>query len=97
MELSYNLNGKYVMTRILFVLLISAIVMGLSPMSHPMLSMPAMHITEVKILRQSNMDHGSAGDKSTGSCCNEIAQFSIGCTFLVPQYACIGSSGVLSE
>jgi hypothetical protein len=81
------------MARILFISLISAIVMGLLPMTHPMFSMQTTLRDEMAISHQDKMDHGSAGDKSSGSCCDEIAQFSVGCSFLVPQYACLDSSG----
>ena len=81
------------MTRIIFVLLISVIVSGLLPMTHPMLSMQTILRDGMAISHQGKIDHGSAGDTSSGSCCDEIAQFSVGCSFLVPQYACIDSSG----
>lgn len=77
------------MAKLLLILLASAIVMGVSPRSHPMLSMPTMHMEETTTSHQTNMDHGNMGENSTGSCCDEIAQFSIGCAFLVPQYACV--------
>ena len=81
------------MVRILFILLISAIVMGLLPMTHPMFSMQTTLRDKMAISHQGKMDHGGGGDKSSGSCCDEIAQFSVGCSFLVPQYACLDSSG----
>jgi hypothetical protein len=81
------------MAKLLLVLLISSIVTGLSPISHPMSSMQIMYGDEMGISYQSNMDHGNASENSMGSCCDEIAPFSIGCSFLIPQYACIDLSG----
>ena len=81
------------MAKLLLLLLVFAIVMGVSPRSHPMLSMPAMHMDERTISYQGNKDRGSVGEDSTGSCCDEIASFSVGCAFLVPQYASIDFSG----
>lgn len=62
-------------------------------MPHPMLPMQAMHMDEMAVSNQSNMKQESTGENSTGSCCDEIAPFSLGCSFLVPQYACIDLSG----
>jgi len=90
-ELLYNLAGsvlKVSMAKLLFSVLTSAILMGLTPMSHPMSSMQTMHMDEMTISYQNNMEHESA-DKSSA----EIASFAIGCSFLVPQYACIDSFG----
>jgi len=81
------------MARIMFILLTSAVVMGLFPISHSMLSMQTMRMGEITISHQSDMDHESAGDNSTGSCCDEIAPFSIGRSFLIPQYVCVEFSG----
>ena len=81
------------MAKLLFVLLISAVVLGVFPRSQPMLSMATMHMDEITISHQSNIDHGSVGEDSTRSCCDEIASFSVGCAFLIPQYACIDFSG----
>lgn len=81
------------MAKLLFVMLISAVVLGVFPRSHPMLSMPTMHMDEITISHQSNTDHGSMGEDSTGSCCDEIAPFSVGCVFLIPRYAYIDFSG----
>jgi hypothetical protein len=81
------------MAKLLFVLLISAVVLGVFPRSQSMLSMPTMHMDEITISHQSNMDHGNMGEDSTGSCCDEIASFSVGCAFLIPQYAYIVFSG----
>ena len=81
------------MAKLLLLLLVSAIVMGVSPRSHPMLSMPAMHMDEGTISYQGNKDRGSVGEDSTRSCCDEIASFSVGCVFLIPQYTTIDFSG----
>ena len=62
-------------------------------MSHPMLHMQTMHTDVTAIFHEGKMDHGSAADNSAGSCCDELASFSIGCSFLVPQYACVDFSG----
>jgi hypothetical protein len=80
------------MARFLFVLFISTIVMGLFPLTHPMLSMQTMHTDELTISHQSNMEHSGAGN-SMGSCCDEIAPFSVGCALLVPEYTFFDSSG----
>ena len=81
------------MAKLLLILLISAIVMGVSPRSHPMLSMLTMPMDERTISHQSNMDHGSMGEDPASSCCDEIASFSVGCGFLIHQYVCIDCSG----
>lgn len=81
------------MARFLFILLTSAIAMELFPISHPTVSMPKMHMDEMPMSYHSNMEHGSAGDNSTGTCCDEIASFAIGCAFLVPQYTFVDCSG----
>jgi hypothetical protein len=81
------------MARLLIIFLTSAIVMGLSPTSHSMLSMQTMHMDEMTISNQSNMDQGSGKENSTGSCCDEMASISIGCFFLIPQCVCIDLSG----
>jgi hypothetical protein len=81
------------MAKLLFTVLTSAILMGLSPMSHPMSSMQIMHTDEMTLSYQNNMQHETAGKNSTGTCCDEIASFAIGCSFLVPQYACIDAFG----
>jgi hypothetical protein len=76
--------GKSKMARFLFILWIFALLRGLSPMSTHMSSMQTMHMDE-SMSRQNNMTHENAEENSTGSCCDEIASFSIGCVFLVPQ------------
>jgi hypothetical protein len=81
------------MVKLLLILLASAIVMGASPISHHMSSMQTMHMGETTMSHQSNMDHGSMGEDPTGSCCDEIASFSVGCAFLIPQYGYIDFSG----
>jgi hypothetical protein len=81
------------MARLMNIFLASLIVMGLFPITHPMFSMQAMHVDEATISHQSNMDHEGTGENSTGSCCDEIASFAIGCAFLVPQYAYTDLSG----
>jgi hypothetical protein len=80
------------MARLLFVLFISTLVMSLFPLTHPMLSMQTMHMDEMTISHQGNMEHSGAGN-SIGSCCDEIAPFSAGCALLVPQYAFFYFSG----
>lgn len=81
------------MAKLLFILLISATVMGIFPMTHPMFSMQGMNMGEITISDQSKIDHGSTAENATGSCCDEIAPFSISCAFLIPPYACIDFSG----
>jgi hypothetical protein len=53
-------------------------------MSNHVSLMQTMHMDEM-MSHQNNMTHESAGENSTGSCCDEIASFSVGCVFLVPQ------------
>lgn len=77
------------MAKLLFVLLISAIAMELSPTVYPMSSMQLMYKDETVISYQGKMDHGSTEKNSMGSCCDEIAPFSMGCGFLIPQYPCV--------
>jgi len=62
-------------------------------MSYPMMSMQATHMDDMILSQYGQMDHGSAGENSTGSCCDEIAPFSMICAFLIPQYAYIDLSG----
>jgi hypothetical protein len=81
------------MAKLLLIVMTSAILMGLSSMSHPMSSMQIMHMDEMTLSYQNNMEHERAGKNSTGSCCDEIASFAIGCSFMVPQYACMDLSG----
>ena len=86
-------GSKVLMTKLLFVVLTSAILVGLSPMSHHMSVRQTMHMDEMALSYQSNIKQESAGENSTGSCCDEIASFAIGCSFLVPQYSGIDSFG----
>lgn len=84
------------MAKLLVIVLTSAILMGLSPMSHPISAMPTMqttHMDEMEPSDQINREHDDASENSTRSCCDEIVSFAIGCSFLVPQYACIDSFG----
>jgi hypothetical protein len=67
--------------------------MGLFPISHPMSSIQTMHMDEVTISHQSNMEHGNSDKNSMGTCCDAIVPFYLGCGFLVPQYACIDFFG----
>lgn len=56
--------------------------------------MQTMKMDEMKMSQQSSMTHDkNAGQDSTGSCCDEIAQSPIGCAFVVPQSAYINISG----
>ena len=77
------------MVKLLFILLISAIVTGVSPLSHHMSSMPTMHMDEIVLSHPSSMGPESNGENSTRSCCDEIAPFSQGCSFLIPAYSCV--------
>ena len=77
------------MARLLFILLIFAIEMGFTPMSHNMLSMQTMRMEEKLLSHPSDMEHGSGEGNSTGSCCDKIAPFSQNCSFLVPASTCI--------
>jgi hypothetical protein len=72
------------MARFLFILWIFALLMGLSPMSNHMSFMHTVHMDET-MSHQNNMTHEGEKENSTGSCCDEIASFSVGCVFLVPQ------------
>lgn len=80
------------MARLLFILFISTIVMGLFPMPHSMSSMQIMHMDEMTVSQQSNMEHSGTGN-SSGSCCDEIAPFSVACAVLVPEHTFFDSSG----
>jgi hypothetical protein len=60
------------------------LLVGLSPMSNHMALTQTMHMDEM-MSHQNNMTHESEKENSTGSCCDEIASFSVGCVFLVPQ------------
>ena len=53
-------------------------------MSNHMALMQTMNMDEM-MSHQNNMTHESEKENSTGSCCDEIASFSVGCVFLVPQ------------
>jgi len=81
------------MARILLIVLTFALLIGLSPISTHMSSVQTMQMDETMISYQSNMNHGNAGAIITGSCCDEMASFSIGCAFLVPPCAYVGLSG----
>ena len=87
------------MARLLFVLWLSAIVMGLAPVSHHMPVMQAMSMEEKMSSYPNSIEHGEAN--STASCCDEMAPFSQACSFLVPQYPGIdffgGSKQVISS
>jgi hypothetical protein len=89
------------MARLLFILWLSAIVMGLAPTSHHMLSMQAMSIEEKILSHPNSMEHGNGEENSTASCCDEMSPFSQACSFLAPQYACIeffgGSKQVINS
>ena len=94
-ELSYNFldrNWKFAMARFLFILYLSVIAMGLFPLTQPMSSMQTMHMDEMTISHQSKMERSGAGN-SMGSCCDEIAPFSVGCALLVPEYTFFDSFG----
>jgi hypothetical protein len=77
------------MARILLFILAFALLIGSSPLSNHMTSpMDAM------MTQHGNMaGENGAGEKSTMPCCNEVAQFSISCAFLVPEYGHIELSG----
>ena len=77
--------GKFQMARFLFILWIFALLIGILPMSHLMSFMQTRHMDEM-VSPKNNMTHKSAGENSNGSCCDEIASFSVGCVFLVPQF-----------
>jgi hypothetical protein len=72
------------MARLLFIVWMFALLMGLSPMSNHMSFMHAVHMDET-MSYQNNMAHEGEKENSTKSCCDEIASFSVGCVFLVPQ------------
>jgi hypothetical protein len=89
----FDLERKLLTAKLLFFVLTFTLLMGLLPMSHPMMSMQTPHMEDMMLSQHGQMDHGSANENSTGSCCDEIAPFSISCAFLIPQYAYIDSSG----
>lgn len=71
------------MARLMFVLLAFGIVVGLLSMTSTVLSM-----REMTMSHQGKMDHESGGEIFTGSCCDQIVAFCVGCVFLVSQYVC---------
>ena len=81
------------MTRLLLILLTFALLIGLSPTSNHMFAMQTMQIDEMTMSQHRDMADDSAGENSTMPCCDEIAQFSISCAFLVPQFAYVVISG----
>ena len=82
------------MSKTLFLVLASALlVIGFSPMSNHMLSMPGMKMDAISASNQSNTAQESADDHSTSSCCDAITPCSIGIDFLVPQPTNITLSG----
>ena len=88
---------KTFVTKLLYLVLGYALLIGLLPMSNHMLSMQTTRMDAATTSQiadsTSNMVHGSADENSTGSCCDAIAPFSIGCVFLVPQCTYIALSG----
>ena len=54
-------------------------------MSNHMSFMHTVRIDDM-MSHQNNMMHESEKENSTGSCCDEIASFFVGCPFLVPQF-----------
>lgn len=81
------------MPRMLFIVLTIALLIGLSPLSDHMLSMPGMKMDVMAASNQSNMAHESRDEHSTSSCCDAITPCSLGLDFLASQPVNIGSYG----
>ena len=81
------------MAKLLFFVLTFTLLAGLLSMSHPMMSMQATHMEGVILSQHGMMDHKNASESSTGSCCDDLAPFSMNCAFLIPQYAYTDSAG----
>jgi len=79
--------------RILFIALNIVLLIGLSPLSNQMLSMPGMKMDVMPASNQSNTAHESGDEHSTSSCCDAITPCSLGLGFLAPQPANIASYG----
>ena len=88
---------KRFIVKLLSIALGYALVIGLLPISNYMVSMQTMQMdaaTTSQIAGSiTSIVHGSASENSTGSCCDAIAPFSVGCAFLAPQYTYIAPSG----
>ena len=76
------------MTRLSFIVLTFALVVGLLPTSNHMVSMQTMR-TEAATASQSSVVQGHAGRNSSGSCCDAMSPVSLACDFLVTQSACV--------
>ena len=76
------------MTRLSFIVLTFALVVGLLPVSNHMLSMHKMPM-EAAMASQSYMVQGNTGGNSTGSCCDAIGSVSPSCDLMVSQSACV--------
>ena len=81
------------MSKTLFLVLASAVLIGFSPMYNHMSSMPGMKMDAMAVSNHSNMAHESADDHTASSCCDAITLCSLGVDFLVPQSATIASYG----
>jgi hypothetical protein len=78
----------------LLIVVTFGLLIGLSPMSGHVSAMPTMQMDETMMSRHSSMaGENSTEEKSAMPCCDEIAQFSISCTFLVPEYTYVGTPG----
>jgi hypothetical protein len=79
--------------RILFIALAFALLIGWSPPSNHMLSMPGIKMDAMAVSNQSNMAHKSADGHSPSTCCDAIAPCSFAVDVLIPQPANIASYG----
>lgn len=77
------------MARLLFIVMASALLIGLFPISNHMASMQAMNIdaatTIHMISSQSYADEENEGIDSTRSCCHAIGPFLLTCDFIASQ------------
>jgi hypothetical protein len=80
-------------SRILFTVLTIALLVGLSPLSNQMLSMPGMEMDTMSSPDQDNIAHESADDHSTSSCCDAITPCVLVIDLLFPQFATIALYG----
>ena len=81
------------MARILFIALTFALMIGLSPLSNHMLSMPGMKMDAMAASNGSNVAHESADEHSASTCCDAITPCSLVVDLLFPQFADIALYG----
>ena len=75
------------MARISFIALAFALLIGLSPLSNHMLSMPEMKMDAMAASNGSNVAHESSGEHSASTCCDAITPCALVVDLLFPQFA----------